>query len=133
MFSNNSIGLEISLDRVRLALVGGSRTKPVVEAVQETQLPPDTIRISLREPNVLQQTAFVSAVRESFNRLLAKSARTSVSLPDGCGRVMLVDLDTRFKSRTEAADIIRWKLKKNLPFDILIFRCSRSALPEKFP
>jgi type IV pilus assembly protein PilM len=31
---------------------------------------------------------------------------------------MLLDLEGRFKSRTEALDLIRWKLKKNIPFEI---------------
>lgn len=118
MFSRKTIGLEISADRVRMALVSGSKSKPLVEAIQELEFPPDTLRVSLRESNVLQQSAFVATIRQSANMLLAKTARASVALPDASGRVMLVDLDTRFKSRDEAADIIRWKLKKNFPFDI---------------
>jgi type IV pilus assembly protein PilM len=31
---------------------------------------------------------------------------------------MMLDIEGRFKSRAEGLDIIRWKLKKNLPFDI---------------
>jgi len=118
MFSRKTIGLEISSDRVRLALVGGGRTKPVIESMQEGMFAPDTLRPSLRELNVLQQSAFVSTVRETSLKLLSKTARTSVSLPDASGRVILMDLDTRFKSREEASEIIRWKLKKNFPFDI---------------
>ncbi|MBT0662787.1 pilus assembly protein PilM [Geobacter pelophilus] len=118
MFSRKTIGLEIATDRVRMALVGGSRSKPVVDSVQEGVFPADTVRVSLRELNVLQQSSFVATVRETSLKLLAKTSRTAVSLPDASGRVVLLDLDTRFKSREEAVDIIRWKLKKNFPFDI---------------
>jgi len=131
MFARKAIGLEICSDRVRLALVGGSRSRPVVEAMYETIFPADALRVSLREPNVLQQAAFVSAVRETGLRLLATTARASVALPDAAGRVMLVDLDTRFKSRDEAADIIRWKLKKNFPFDIKDAHFDFQVLQEK--
>jgi type IV pilus assembly protein PilM len=118
MFSRKTIGIEISSDRVRCAHVGGSRTRPVIESIQEGVFPPDTLKASLRELNVLQQSAFVSTVREASLKLLSKTARTAVALPDASGRVVLLDLDTRFKSRAEASDIIRWKLKKNFPFDI---------------
>ncbi|GAM10653.1 competence protein A [Geobacter sp. OR-1] len=118
MFSRKTLGLEITSDRVRMALVGGSRQKPVVESVQEGVFSSDVLRVSLREPNVLQQSVFVATVRETTLKLLSKTERTAVALPDASGRVVLLDLDTRFKSREEAADIIRWKLKKNFPFDI---------------
>lgn len=118
MFSRKTIGIEIASDRVRMALVGGSRSAPVVESIQEGMFPDDTLRVSLREPNVLQPDSFVKTVRESTLKLLSKTARTAVALPDASGRVMLLDLDTRFKSRDEAVDVIRWKLKKNFPFDI---------------
>ncbi len=131
MFARKAIGLEICPDRVRMALVGGSRSKPVLEAMYETPLPEDTLRVSLREPNILLQAAFVAVVRETALRLLAPTTRTSVSLPDAAGRVMIVDLDTRFKSRDEGADIIRWKLKKNFPFDIKDAHFDFQVLQEK--
>jgi len=118
MFGRKAIGLEISQDRVRTALISGSRMNPVFEGGFETPLPLETVRVSLREPNILQPAAFVAAIRQTSLQLLANTARTAVALPDAAGRVMLLDLDTRFKSRDEAADVIRWKLKKNFPFDI---------------
>jgi len=118
MFARKSLGLEIYPDGIRLALIAGSRSKPVVEAFDTAPLHADTIRISLREANILDPGKFVATVRDTHLRLLTKTVRTSVSLPDAAGRVILLDLDTRFKSRDEAGDIIRWKLKKNFPFDI---------------
>lgn len=50
--------------------------------------------------------------------LLHRGNRLSLTLPDGVGRIMLLDVEGRFKSRSEGLDVIRWKLKKNLPFDI---------------
>lgn len=118
MFSRKSIGIEITQDRIRVALVSGSHSKPFIESLQEAVFAPDTLRVSIKEPNILQQSAFVSTVRETSFKLNAKTSRTGVALPDASGRVMLLDLDTRFKSREEGADIIKWKLKKNFPYDI---------------
>jgi type IV pilus assembly protein PilM len=54
-----------------------------------------------------------------------------VSLPDVAGRVVILDLETRFRSRDEGADIIRWKLKKNFPFDIQEAHLDFQVLREK--
>lgn len=118
MFGRKTLGLEINPDGIRLALLSGSHAKPVMEGFCEAPFIPETIRISLREPNILNREVFVKTVRDTYLRLLTTTVRTAVALPDSAGRVMLIDLDTRFKSRNEAEEIIRWKLKKNFPFDI---------------
>lgn len=118
MFSRTALGLEINSNGIRIGLVGGTRTRPVLQAFSEHPFAPETIKVNLREPNILNPAAFVAAVRDAHLRLLTRTTRIAVSLPDAAGRVLLLDLDTRFKSRDEAADIIRWKLKKNFPFDI---------------
>ncbi|MFZ3208057.1 MAG: pilus assembly protein PilM [Geobacteraceae bacterium] len=118
LFAKEALGIELCRDGVRMALVGGARTMPCLETVGIAHFPTETVRLSLREPNVLNPAAFVATVRETYLRLLTKTRRVSVSLPDATGRVVLLDLDTRFRSRSEGADIIRWKLKKSLPYDI---------------
>jgi type IV pilus assembly protein PilM len=62
---------------------------------------------------------------------LTSICRVSVSLPDSSGRVVLLDLDTRFRARDEGADIIRWKLKKSFPFDISELHLDYQVLQEK--
>jgi type IV pilus assembly protein PilM len=68
--------------------------------------------------NVANTARFVNIVRETYVKLLTSATRVSLSLPDCIGRVMLLNLETRFKNRQEGADLIRWKLKKNFPLDI---------------
>jgi type IV pilus assembly protein PilM len=118
LFAKKSLGIELCRDGVRMALVGGVRTMPCLKACATAPFPAETVRLSLREPNVLNPAAFVATVRETYLRLLTKTRRVSVSLPDATGRVVLLDLDARFRSRSEGADIIRWKMKKTLPYDI---------------
>lgn len=118
MFTRTAIGLEIKSDGIRMALMGGTRNRPVLQAFSEHRLDPETVRVTLRDMNVLHPASFVTAIRDAHLRLLTPTTRVAVALPDAAGRVLVLDLDTRFKSRDEAADIIRWKLKKNFPFDI---------------
>jgi type IV pilus assembly protein PilM len=76
------------------------------------------VRVSLREPNILDPQLFSDTVRNAHNLLLHAGTRLSITLPDGVGRIMMIDVEGRFKSRAEGLDIIRWKLKKNIPFDM---------------
>jgi type IV pilus assembly protein PilM len=118
LFSQKSLGVEISPSGVAFALLGGSANAPRLERVSSASLAPGSVRTSLREANIIDPNAFIAALRSAHNLLIYKGTRFSVTLPDSVGRVMMLDVEGRFKSRAEGIDIIRWKLKKNLPFDI---------------
>jgi type IV pilus assembly protein PilM len=118
LFSRTSLGVEINPSGVAFALLGGSSAAPVLERVASAPFAPGCLRVSLREENILDPRSFSDTVRNAHNLLLHSGMRISVTLPDTVGRIMMLDVEGRFKSRHEALDIIRWKLKKNLPFDI---------------
>jgi type IV pilus assembly protein PilM len=118
IFTEKALGLEICNDGARIALVEGKRAMPGLTAYGAASFPAGTVKFSLRENNIQNPAAFVATVREMYLKLLTNVRQVSVSLPDSTGRVILLDVETRFKSRDEGADIIRWKLKKNFPYDI---------------
>lgn len=118
LFAKKALGLEICNDGARIALVEGKRTMPCLTAFGTASFPADAVKFSLRENNVLNPAAFVAAIRELYLKLLTNVRQVCVSLPDSTGRVLLLDVETRFKSRDEGAEIIRWKLKKNFPYDV---------------
>jgi type IV pilus assembly protein PilM len=117
LFARNIIGVEISQNGVTCALTGGSAASPRVERVAQASFHPQTLHVSLRELNILDPDAFVAGLKSAYNLLLCRTERVAVSLPDAVSRIMLLDLEGRFKSRTEALDLIRWKLKKSIPLD----------------
>ena len=100
------------------ALVGGSAAAPRLERVAAASFSADTLQVSLRELNILEPDRFVTTVRSAHAMLLARSSKVAVTLPDSVGRILILDMEGRFKSRNEALDLIRWKLKKNIPFDM---------------
>lgn len=130
LMSKKGLGLELSNEGLGFALVQAGKTLRL-EAGQSLPFPPGTLQLSRREPNVTNPRAFVSAVRETYLRLLTRERSLSVSLPDATGRVVLLDLEARFKNREEGLDIIRWKLKKSLPFDIATVHLDYQTLAEK--
>ena len=118
LFSRKSLGVEINPTGVAFALLSGSASSPRLERVASASLAPGSVRVSLREPNILDPQALSDALRNAHNLLLHAGTRLSITLPDAVGRIMLIDVEGRFKSRAEGLDIIRWKLKKNIPFEI---------------
>jgi type IV pilus assembly protein PilM len=118
LFSSNPIGVEINHHGVTCAVVTGAASAPRVERVAHASFAPHTLQVSLREPNVLNPDAFVAGLKAAYNQVLSTSTRVAVSLPDAACRMMLFDLEGRFKSRAEALDLIRWKLKKSIPLDV---------------
>jgi type IV pilus assembly protein PilM len=130
-FSRKRLGLEIGQEGAKIVLLERRKDQLRLEASGTATFPDETIKMSLKELNVLNPAAFVTKIREMYLRLLTKSEQVAVSLPDSIGRVMLVDLETRFKNKDEGANIIRWKLKKNFPFDINEAHLDYQVLLEK--
>ncbi len=118
LFASQSLGLEIGRDGLKFSLVSRQKEEFRLNAYAVAPLTSEMVRFSHREPNILTPAPFITQIRAAWQRLLTKQSRVSVSLPEGCGRVMLLDLETRFRSHEEGAGIIRWKLKKHSSIDI---------------
>ncbi|WP_240732255.1 type IV pilus biogenesis protein PilM [Geobacter sp. FeAm09] len=117
LLAKTSLGAEINPSGMAFALLGGTAAAPRLERTAYAPLAAGTVRSSLREANILDPQAFVERFQSAHNLLLHRSKRLSLTLPDSTGRIMLLDMEGRFKNRAEGLDMIRWKLKKNLPFD----------------
>ncbi|HEY6874435.1 MAG TPA: pilus assembly protein PilM [Geobacteraceae bacterium] len=114
-----------------MVLISGKPHAPRLDAYGAATFPPETLKLSVREANVINPASFVSIIRGTYLKLLAGTSRISVSLPDAIGRVVLLDLETRFKTRDEGADMIRWKLKKHFPIDINEMHLDYQVLQER--
>lgn len=126
-----ALGLEIAQEGASLVLVGKRRGVPLLERCESISYPAGTLKLSLKEPNILDRSFLTNQLRELYARLLTNQKQVSLSLPDAAGRVLLLDLETRLKSKDEGADLIRWKLKKNLPFDISEIHLDYQVLRER--
>lgn len=118
IFAKKTVGVEINSAGITFSLVSGKASAPKLERISSTPFTNGIVRSSLREPNILDPNAFVDHLKSGHNLLLHNSKYLSVTLPDSVGRVILMNMEGRFKSRSEALDMIRWKLKKSIPFDI---------------
>ena len=83
-------------------------------ALREGVFAPSLMRTQLDDP-----TAFVRAVIESLQLAGATgSARISLAVPDTIARVFVVDLEELPASWSQATEMIRWRIKKSIPFRV---------------
>ncbi len=130
LMSSKSLGLELSPAGFSFALASSGKV-PLVEAGLALPFAPGMLTLSRREPNITDAKGFVAQLKEAHLRLLTRERAVNVSLPDAVGRVVLLELEARFRNREEGLDVIRWKLKKSLPFDVGSVQLDYQILEEK--
>lgn len=108
------LAIEISLERVAAARWSrtGSLDGYAVEA-----LPMGAIVPSAVEANILNLAAVKSAITSACDRLRARDEDVALILPDPVIRVFVQHFEEFPRSQEEAIPMLRWKLKKSVPFE----------------
>jgi type IV pilus assembly protein PilM len=115
--SRPKLACEISADRVlagRVSETGGH----VLEACASSELAPGSVVPDLIETNLRQPDAVYETVRDTLASVGGRSRDVIAVLPDASVRVVLLDFDTLPSKRDEAESVVRFRLKKSLPFDV---------------
>lgn len=109
-----SLALEVTPDRVAAARWGrtGSLDGYAVEALPAGALTPSAV-----ETNILNSAAAKTAVANVCERLRARDEDVALILPDTVIRVFVQHFEDFPRSFAEAEPMLRWKLKKSVPFE----------------
>jgi type IV pilus assembly protein PilM len=110
------LACEIAPDRVIAARAADSRQ--VLDLCSTSELAPGCIVPDLTENNIQQREMVVSALRRALEQVGGRSRDVVAILPDAAVRVVLLDFDTLPEKRQEAEGVIRFRLRKSLPFDV---------------
>jgi type IV pilus assembly protein PilM len=114
-FARPRIACEIAADRVFAARIADNGTR--LDAYSGRELPVGSVVPDLIEANLRQRSDVASSIRSVLESL--SSGRDVVAvLPDAAVRVVLLDFDALSTNRQEAESIVRFRLKKSLPFDV---------------
>jgi type IV pilus assembly protein PilM len=108
------VAIEILNDRVAAARFGRSGA---LDAYAVEPLPPGAIVPSAVESNIGNPAAVKLAVNNACIRLKAKAEDAALILPDPVIRVFVQHFDEFPRSTAEAEPMLRWKLKKSVPFE----------------
>ena len=91
----------------------------LMAAVSRAELGPEAIEAGLKPGNFRTRAAVIAAVRKTLEAVHEKGMGRQVTLvvPDAAVRVLLLDFDTLPTKAAEALPVVRFRLKKLLPFD----------------
>jgi type IV pilus assembly protein PilM len=110
------VACEISADRVVAARVADGGTG--LEAAAAAGLPPGLLTPGLQQANVVEGRKLAPVVRESLAAVAGRSRDICLIIPDATTRVMLLDFETLPEKREDADAVVRFRLKKSLPFEV---------------
>ena len=119
------LACEIAADRVlvgRLAVDGNS-----LEACAAHELAPGSVIPDLVEGNLRQRDAVRDAVQATLGSVAGRSQDVIAVVPDAAVRVVLLEFDTLPSDSEEASGVVRFRMKKSLPFDVDKARVSYHA------
>jgi type IV pilus assembly protein PilM len=114
--SKPKLACEIAADRILAGRV--SENGDLVEVCASRELAPGTVIPDLIEPNLKQKLELARVLREVLGSVSGRSRDVTAILPDSAVRVAMLDFDTLPSGREDAEGVIRFRLKKSLPFDV---------------
>jgi type IV pilus assembly protein PilM len=109
------LAIEIGLDSVagaRWTRTGG------LDSYGVAALPLGALVPSAVETNIINPAAVKAAMESVCTRLRAKDETVALILPDPVIRVFVQHFDEFPRSKAEADPMLRWKLKKSVPFEV---------------
>lgn len=77
-----------------------------------------TLIPSLKTPNIIDKAAIVAASKRALDAVEARDKRLTLVVPDAAARVLLLDFDTLPAKQAEALPIVRFRLRKLIPFEV---------------
>jgi type IV pilus assembly protein PilM len=111
-----SLVAEIAADHVAAARWGSARGR--LDALGVEPLPTGAVMPSPIETNVTQPDAVRSALRRVLGRVAHRTAPLALLLPDPVVRIFILPFDSLPRRSEEALPLLRWRLKKSVPFDV---------------
>jgi len=119
------LACEISADRILAARVGDGEGSVSTCAAHE--LAPGSVVPDLIENNLLRRDSVRAAIQETLASIGDHSRDVIAVLPDAAVRVALLDFEMLPANSDAAEAVVRFRLKKSLPFDVEKARVSYHA------
>ena len=110
--------IEIAPDVVSVAVLGSRGAAATVQAYGAAPVPAGAIVPGLTGPNIIDAAAVTAALRAACAQAGQRPRRAAVALPDLVARVALVRFEQLPARREDLDQLIRWQVKKSLPFPV---------------
>ncbi len=111
-----SLACEITPSRVITARASGKAQQ--LEMIASRRLSEGTLKPAMNGSNIADTTALVNAIGTALGAVGGNSRDVIAVLPDAAIRVLLLEFETLPPREAEAEGVVRFRLKKALPFDV---------------
>lgn len=119
---------EIRPEGVVAARTGKSHGEMVVAF---SALPEGALTPGLKVPNLGNAAAVRSAVESALGSVNPRTREVTLVIPDAAARVLLLDFDELPAKRQEALPVVRFRLRKMVPFDVETASVSYQTMAQK--
>ncbi|MGH9498220.1 MAG: hypothetical protein ACRD3L_03685 [Terriglobales bacterium] len=113
--SKPRLACEVAADRV---LAARSSEPGSVDVCAASELAPGCVVPDMVEVNLRDRGRILETIRQTLDSLGDRSRDVIAVLPDAAVRVVLLDFDSLPTKRDDAEGVVRFRLKKSLPFDV---------------
>ncbi len=128
-----NVGIEFNSDCIRLAVVSSEKGNISVQHLDAEALPAGALEVNPFKPNIVALDLVSDALKRLWARNRWKGSRVCLLIQDRSALTFQITLEHPPSNRQECADLIRFKLKKNVPFrieDAQIGYFTPSGIPE---
>ncbi len=113
-----NVGIELNSDCIRLASVRARKGKIHVDHMDSVPLPPGAVQVSPFKPNIVELEPVAEALKELWSRNRSRSPKVCVLVQDRTAIAFPVTLESSPANPEECVELLRFKLKKSIPFRV---------------
>jgi type IV pilus assembly protein PilM len=96
-----------------------------------SSLPDSAVAPGLKVPNLVDAKAVRSALESALGDINVRTGTVTLVVPDAAARVLMLDFDALPAKRSEALSVVRFRLRKMVPFDVETAAVSYQVMAEK--
>lgn len=122
------LACEITLEGVAAAGQSKAGEAPTYAYIP---LPDGTLVPRLDGPNIAVPQALEEALGRALSEVSSRKKQATLIIPDAAVRVLMLDFDTLPEKLTEALPILRFRLKKMVPFEVDEAKISYQVMARK--
>ncbi len=112
------IGVDIGASALRAVLLQKKRGAFTIARCRTAPFSfPAVSPAVMARTNDFDKSQLIEALKPLLDGFAEGEERISLSLPESMGRLVLTEIDTLFKSKSEGREFLRWRLKNLLPLE----------------
>lgn len=125
------LACEIRAEGVMAARTSTGKVGAGTPSMAFAALPEGALTPGLKSPNLANRPAVIAALNQALEATAPRDRALTLVVPDASTRVLLLDFDAMPSNRSEALPVVRFRLRKVVPFDVETAGVSYQVLNHK--